>query len=139
MGFTDRQLQLTCFHASPACLQSQRNRGECVRNADSDAARFAEVETIALEGGRGVGWERMEPDRVDGGPGRSSAPRGRNFIARIDQTRPKQLRFSREMALGSGRRVRWEWNEVHHVAVGPGRPRALRDATSSASIDKGEM
>ena len=86
----------------------------------------------------GLYLERMTLGRVRGGPGRASAPAGRNVPAHFDQKRPKQLRIGRKIALGSGRRVRWEWNEVHHVATGPRRHRAPRDATSSPRIDNGD-
>ena len=78
------------------------------RNADSDAARFAERWIIALEGGCGAG---LGADDAGPGPWRSGSglrAAGRNGLARMDRTRPKQLRIGRKMALGCGHRVRWE-------------------------------
>ena len=87
----------------------------------------------------GIGWERMTPDGVRGGPKRASAPRGRNILAHFDQRRQKSLRFGWKTALECGRRGQMGMDGVHEVAVGPGRPHRLQDATSSARIDKGEM
>ena len=40
---------------------------------------------MGVEGGRGVGLERMKLELVHGGPRRASIPRRRNVLAHIDQ------------------------------------------------------
>ena len=75
----------------------------------------------------GSGWSRTGSVAVRAGPPRRGDA---TALPTSISKRPKQLRIGRKTALGSGRRVRRKWNELHHVAVGPCRPRAPQDATS---------